>query len=247
MPKWRRGFADFDRKKMCFCMLHLKGKVTLIMKKLLEKYKHAWCLLYAFIYLPWFMFLEQNVVHYHKIHSVLDDYIPFCEYFVIPYFLWFGYVAVTILYFFFTSKEDYFRTCTYLFTGMTISLIICTIWPNGHGLRPVVFERDNIFTQIVGTLYSTDTATNVFPSIHVFNSIGVHTALVNSERLKDKKWLHIGSAILMVSIICSTVFLKQHSILDVFGGIVLSMVMHHFVYRTEHSWGRESELEKQWN
>jgi len=216
------------------------------MKKLMEKYKHAWCLLYAFIYLPWFTFLERNVTHYHLVHSTLDDYIPFCEYFIIPYFLWFAYVAVTVLYFFFTSKEDYFKLCTFLFVGMTISLVICTIWPNGHDLRPDTFERNNIFTQIVGFLYATDTSTNVFPSIHVFNSIGVHLAIQNSERLREKKWIRLVSGILCIAIICSTVLLKQHSILDVVGGIVLGIIMNHFVYRTEHGWGRQNELEKQW-
>lgn len=217
------------------------------MKNFLLKYKHAWCLLYAFIYLPWFVFLEQNVEKYHVIHSSLDDKIPFCEYFLIPYLLWFAYVAVSILYFFFTSKQDYYRLCAFLFTGMTISLIICTVWPNGHDLRPTVFERNNVFTRMVAVLYATDTSTNVFPSIHVYNSIGVFLALRSSERLQGIKWLQIASFLLCVSIICSTVLLKQHSILDVFGGIALSMIMNHFVYRTERSFGRQRELEKQWN
>jgi len=222
-----------------------KGGFT--MKKLVGKYRHAWCLLYAFIYLPWFAFLEKNVTKYHLIHSSLDDLIPFCEVFIIPYFLWFAYVAVAVLYFFFTSKEDYFKLCTFLFTGMTISLIICTVWPNGHNLRPTEFVRENVFTHMIEFLYTTDTSTNVFPSIHVFNSIGVHTAIRNSERLKNKKWLQISSGILCVLIICSTVFLKQHSILDVFGGIALSFMMNYFVYRIVHDWGQQDELEKQWN
>lgn len=217
------------------------------MKKLIGKYGHAWCLLYAFIYLPWFTFLEKNVTKYHLVHSAWDDRIPFCEYFIIPYFLWFAYVAAAILYFFFTSKEEYYKLCTFLFVGMTISLAICTVWPNGHHLRPTVFPRDNVFTRMIEVLYTTDTSTNVFPSIHVFNSIGVHLAIRNCERLQKKRWLQISSGILCISIICSTVFLKQHSILDVFGGIALGIVMNYFVYRMEHGWGRQEKLEKQWN
>ena len=46
------------------------------------------------IYLPWFGHLEKTVTtHFHVIHTALDDYIPFCEYFIIPYLLWFGYVG----------------------------------------------------------------------------------------------------------------------------------------------------------
>ena len=100
---------------------------------------------------------------------------------------------------------------------------------------------------MVAALYATDTPTNVFPSIHVFNSIGVHLAVRNCERLRKQWWIRIGSGILCVSIICSTVFLKQHSILDVFGGIALGIVMNYFVYRIEHGWGRQEELKQQWD
>ena len=216
------------------------------MKEFVSKYKHAWCLLYAFIYLPWFVFLEKNVLHYSIIHISLDDYIPFNEYFIIPYFLWFAYVAAAVMFFFFTNKEDYYRLCAFLFIGMTISLIICTIWPNGHNLRPTEFARENIFTDMVRGLWQTDTPTNIFPSIHVYNSIGVHLAVMNSEALKKKRVVRISSFILMLSICLSTVFLKQHSALDGIGAIVMSMFMYRMVYRTERVVNRE-KLEGQFN
>ena len=65
-----------------------------------------------------------------------------------------------IIYFFFHNKQDYYRCCTFLFTGMTIFLIVSTLWPNGHHLRPYVMPRDNIFTQMITRLYKTDTSTN---------------------------------------------------------------------------------------
>mgnify|MGYP002510241976 CR=1 FL=1 len=216
------------------------------MKEFISKYKHAWCLLYAFIYLPWFVFLEKNVLHYSIIHIRLDDYIPFNEYFIIPYFLWFAYVAVAVMFFFFTNKEDYYKLCAFLFIGMTISLIICTIWPNGHNLRPTEFARENIFTDMVRGLWATDTPTNIFPSIHVYNSIGVHLAVMNSEALKKKRVVRIISFVLMASICLSTVFLKQHSALDGIGAIVMSMFMYRMVYHTERVANRE-KLEGQFN
>ena len=216
------------------------------MKEFISKYKHAWCLLYVFIYLPWFFILEKNVIHYSIVHIKLDDYIPFNEYFIIPYFLWFAYVAVAIMFFFFTNKEDYYKLCAFLFIGMTISLIICTIWPNGHNLRPTEFARENIFTDMVRGLWATDTPTNIFPSIHVYNSIGVHLAVMNSEALKKKRVVRIISFALMASICLSTVFLKQHSALDGIGAIVMSMFMYRMVYHTERVANRE-KLEGQFN
>jgi membrane-associated phospholipid phosphatase len=90
--------------------------------------------------------------------------------------------------------------------------------------------RSNIFTRALGRLYSIDTATNVFPSIHVYNSIGAMIAIRKSERLRQIKWLQISTFILTVLICMSTVALKQHSILDVFGGIALSIIMYAFIY-----------------
>lgn len=202
-------------------------------KKLFIKYRHAIPLiLYGIIYLSWFAWLEQKVTkHYSVIHMTLDDYIPFCEIFIIPYFLWFAYVAAVVLFFFFKNKTDYYKTCAFLFTGMTIFLMISTLWPNGHHLRPTIMPRDNIFASMVETLYSIDTATNLWPSIHVYNSLGAHFAIANSKEFKNKKGIRISSFILATSIILSTVFLKQHSIFDVLTAFIMAAVMYALVYR----------------
>lgn len=196
-----------------------------------NKNKHAFLLLYFLIYLPWFGYLEKTVTtHFHVIHMALDDYIPFCEYFIVPYLLWFGYVAWGLGYFYFKNKDEYFRLCKMLFTGMTIFLIISTIYPNGHYLRPTDFARDNIFIDAVRLLYSADTSTNLFPSIHVYNSIAINIAVWHSDNFKNKKWARYGSAVLMCSIILSTMFLKQHSVFDVSTGILMAVFMYRPVY-----------------
>lgn len=207
-------------------------------KNFLEKYKHGIPLLiYLVIYLVWFAWLEKtNVKDYQLIHVSLDDHIPFLEVFIIPYLLWFGYVAVVVVYLFFKNKQDYYKTCAFLFTGMTIFLIISTLWPNGHDLRPVSMPRDNCFTWLVSMLWKTDTPTNLWPSIHVFNSMGAHFAVMHSRDLARTKFgrpIKIASGVLSVSIIFSTMFIKQHSVFDVVTGILMGAVMYAFVYRKE--------------
>ncbi|MCI6886701.1 MAG: phosphatase PAP2 family protein [Lachnospiraceae bacterium] len=215
------------------------------MKKLLRKYGHIWTLGYAFIYVPWFLFLERTVVRgYTVMHVALDDVIPFNEYFIIPYLLWFVYVAGVLMYFFFVSRQEYYRLCTFLFTGMTISLLICTFFPNGTDLRTAVDPQKNICSWLVYIVHMADTSTNVFPSIHAFNSIGVHCAVMKSPELKEKRWIRIGSFVLMVSICLSTVFLKQHSAIDVVGAVVLSYVIYPFVYGTNPVFSRRTARKK---
>ncbi len=202
-------------------------------KKFYERYRHAIPLIvYGVIYLTWFCHLEKTVTkQYTVIHMALDDVIPFCEVFVIPYFLWFAYIAAVVLYFFFKDKDDYYRTCVFLFTGMTVFLIISTLFPNGHHLRPYVMPRDNIFTRLVQFLYSTDTPTNLWPSIHVYNSLGAHFAIVKSKHFENRKGIKVASFILSTSIILSTMFIKQHSLFDVLTAFGLSAIMYLVVYR----------------
>lgn len=214
-------------------------------KDFIKKYKHAWILAYAFIYLPWFLYLEKTVTNdYYVLHTRMDDMIPFNEYFIIPYLLWFVYVAGAIIYFFFTNKHDYYRLCTYLFAGMTISLLICTIFPNGTDLRTTVDPGKNICSWLVSVLHSADTSTNIFPSIHVFNSIGVHIALMHSQTFRDKPAVLRGSFILMVAICMATVTLKQHSIVDVFGACLMAYVLYPAVYGSEFAIGRRKVTRK---
>ena len=203
------------------------------LKAFFQKYKHAWVLLYVFIYFPWFTYLEKHVTsNFNVIHTALDDKIPFIEFFIVPYMLWFGYVAWAVGYFYLKNKDEYFKLCAMLFTGMTVFLVISTIYPNGHYLRPAYFEHNNIFIQMVKWLYATDTPTNLFPSVHVFNSIAVNIAVWHSDNFKKNKAVRYGSAVLMVLIILSTMFLKQHSVFDVVTGMVLAVFMYSVVYTT---------------
>lgn len=196
-----------------------------------QKYSHMWLLSYFFVYIPWFCYLEKTVTrNYHLMHSPLDDLIPFNEYFIIPYLLWFAFVGVTLIYFLIKSREDYYRMCAFLFSGMTISLIICTFFENGTNLRPVLDPEKNIFTAAVAALYRTDTCTNVFPSIHVYNSIGTFIAIWKSPLFQDKTILKTGAAILTVAICLSTVFLKQHSVIDGAGSCIMAAMMYHLIY-----------------
>ncbi|MCI8831840.1 MAG: phosphatase PAP2 family protein [Lachnospiraceae bacterium] len=201
------------------------------MKEFFHKYKHVWILSYGLVYLTWFFHLERTVTKgYHVIHVRLDDYIPFEEIFIVPYLLWFAYVTAAVLYLFFTNKEEYYRLCIYLFSGMTISLIICTFYHNGTDFRPVLDADKNIFTQLVRRLYIADTPTNVFPSIHVYNSICTHVAISRSEHLRRYPAIQWSSFTLMVLICMATVFLKQHSVIDVLGGCIMAYILYYVVY-----------------
>ncbi|MBQ1870921.1 MAG: phosphatase PAP2 family protein [Lachnospiraceae bacterium] len=205
-------------------------------KELCIRYKHGLCFLYALIYFPWFSIIEKHVTwHFHIVHMPLDDMIPFNEFFIIPYLFWFPYVAIPLVYFFLTDKETFLKSCKFLFTGMTLFLIISTIYPNGAYLRPIVFKRDNILTELVKILYKMDTPTNLFPSIHVYNALGTHLSICYSAKFKGSRAFKTGSLIIAVFIVLSTMFIKQHSVFDVITAVVMVCIFWIMFYVKDFS------------
>ena len=189
--------------------------------------------LYGIFYLYWFFKIEDiHSTHYTVMDTPLDYSIPFVEIFVIPYFCWFIYILIPVCYFLFKyDLEDYFRVCVFLITGMTLFLIVSTLFPNIQYLRPSQMPRDNIFCRMVAHLYRTDTPTNLWPSIHVYNSLGVAIAIHHSKRFRPQ--IKLCSDILCTLIILSTLFIKQHTIFDVLTAFILAIVMYVVAYRSE--------------
>ena len=205
------------------------------MKRFIDKYRHGLVIIgYSIFYILMFAWLEQRPIHsYHIVHTVFDDWIPFCEFFIVPYMLWFPYMIFAVAYFVFfnKNKHEYYQLAFNLMMGMTIFLIVSYVYPNAQHLRPTEFPRDNIFTDAVKWLYRTDTPTNILPSIHVFNSLAVHMSLTNCEALRDKKIIKAGSLTLTSLIIMSTMFLKQHSVSDVCCALVMNAGTCMLLYR----------------
>ena len=185
--------------------------------------------LYTIFYLSVFHSLEANVpLRSILVHCRLDDLIPFCKYAVIPYFAWFVWIPFTLFYLLWKApREDFWRLCLPLFSGMTIALACYAVLPTALDLRPYWVPGSDIFAQTVRFLYRTDTATNVCPSIHVFNSVTLALAYHHCARLRGRKWLwvRVSADLLCVSIILSTMLLKQHSVIDVMGGIILALTL----------------------
>lgn len=207
-------------------------------KKFFNYHKHVWPLLYMLIYVPWFLLLEYmypaDYPGLYIINCPIDNAIPFNEWFIIPYLLWFLYMPVIFMLTFYTSKREFYRMCAYEFTGMTICLLIYTLFPNGIQLRLEEITSDNILIDITNILYTADTSTNVCPSIHVFATLAAHTSLVHNsfvKKLKIRPILIWGSAILSVLIYLSTLFLKQHSIVDLVWGIILGIILYFVIYK----------------
>ena len=90
--------------------------------------------LYTIFYLSVFHSLEANVpLRSILVHCRLDDLIPFCKYAVIPYFAWFVWIPFTLFYLLWKApREDFWRLCLPLFSGMTIALACYAVLLKQH-------------------------------------------------------------------------------------------------------------------
>ena len=185
------------------------------------------------VYFLAFFLLEQRKGRVHIIGVSMDYAIPFCEYFIVPYLLWFPYIAACVVYFCVKGKEgEYTRLLKSLVAGMVVFMLFSLLYPNGQELRPVL-TGENLFQRMVMKLYETDTSTNIFPSLHVFNSVVCCIAVCRNLTGERFRLLRGGTLLLTILIVLATMFLKQHSVLDVLGALLLNMLCYRHFYEQE--------------
>ena len=177
--------------------------------------------IYMAFYMPAFFWVESidHGANFHVIHTAIDDMIPVVEVFIIPYALWLPYLVAGMIAIAIRTRKISRKTSYMLMAGMTLFIIISLLYPNILELRAAIPDRQNIFMDMINYLHSIDTPTDVLPSLHVYDAIvvaaGIHLAF------PEKKLVLISSDTLTVLIVLSTVFIKQHSIIDVIAAFVI--------------------------
>ena len=180
------------------------------------EYRHLWLLLFWPVYIFRYLLMENlnPAAVYHPIWCPLDDAIPFCEGFFLFYALWYVFIFGMHIYTALYDVESFRKYTKFLTICITISTATFLIYPSCQNLRPAEFPRDNFLTDMVKLIYAVDTSTNVFPSEHAIGSLAVLAAAINTKSLRSPGKLTV-IAVLAVMISVSTVFMKQHSALDV--------------------------------
>lgn len=209
---------------MNYRKLHLFSNQT-------PQYRHLWLLLFWPIYGLSFWLLERvvPVTQYYPMYVPLDDWIPFCEWFIIPYVVWYGYLAAMHIYLLLTDVPAFRRLMWFQIATYAVAVAVFLLYPTCQELRPAVFPRENLLTRLVAGIYSIDTNTNVCPSLHCVGSAAVAIAAFDAPKLRRGLW-RPAIAAMAVLISISTVFVKQHSVMDVFWGLVLSLAGYLLVY-----------------
>ncbi|MCC3373101.1 phosphatase PAP2 family protein [Cohnella sp. REN36] len=159
-------------------------------------------------------------MHVFSLSTRLDDMTPFVPAFVLPYSLWYPFLAVVLIGLFRKDPRLYFRTLAALCMGMVTSYIVYVFFQTTV-VRPEVPQSPYWSSALLNFVYANDMPYNCFPSIHVLTSYLMIKACRPFGLAARGMIALTGTAIIV-----STVLIKQHVIVDVAGGILLAEIVY---------------------
>lgn len=172
-------------------------------------------------------FLTENLIPAEKCNPVwcpLDDVVPFCEWFVIPYVGWYLLIVVSLGYFALYHIDNFKGLQTFIMVTQALAVVWYIVWPSRQDLRPDLdtLGRENVLTWIMSIIYGADTNTGVCPSLHVAYSVGIASAWLKE---KSAAWYVKTLVVIFVILVClSVAFTKQHSVVDIFAAMPVCLV-----------------------
>lgn len=156
----------------------------------------------------------------HLLKTVIDDYIPFCKLFILPYLSWKIYIFAVLLFLAIVNGRYYYRLVVSLVAGMLLSCLIFYFYPTTV-IRPEVVGSD-FLSQLVRFVYRMDNPYNCFPSLHVVYTFLATVFFLAYYRGKVLRILSLTAAFL-ISI--STLLVKQHYFPDVILALLVGWVI----------------------
>ena len=178
--------------------------------------KGSWMLLIPLIDSIYLLLNHSNDDVYMLV-TKFDKIIPFKQLFIVPYVAWFGLIFVVLIWFMYRDIKLYIFSIISIILGLLISFIIFSLFQTTVP-RPEILG-DDIFSQLTKLMYTIDNPFNAFPSIHVLTSYIVFLGCQETKGRYPKISLVIQGVVILV--ILATLFLKQHTLLDVLGGLIL--------------------------
>ena len=177
-------------------------------------------------------FLTENLIPAERcaiVHCWLDDVIPFDEYFAVFYVGWYVLVFGSLAYYLLYDVASFKKLQIYIMITQAVAMACYILFPTRQDLRPDVFVRENVFTYVIGFIYSFDTSTGVCPSLHVAYSIGILSVFMKDKTV-SRLWKGFLT-IVVVMISLSVCFVKQHSAVDVLAALPVCALAEYLVYR----------------
>jgi membrane-associated phospholipid phosphatase len=162
----------------------------------------------------------------HNLETIFDTRIPFLKIFVLPYVSWYFFVFLTLIYFCLKDRKIYYKSLFSIDIGIVLCYIIFFFFQTTVP-RPILKDSD-ILTKIIKLIYSVDNSYNCFPSIHVLDCFILMIAITKSniKNIINVSIIYTISVLIMLS----TMFIKQHVLLDVLSGLFVAGFAYGIVF-----------------
>ena len=168
----------------------------------------------------------------------LDDAIPFVPEMVIYYiFLFYSMIIITMVYFAFIDSDKGYALGWSLVIINFIAIIIYIFFPvSTYAYRLELLAHPligNPWAQMMYSYFSYDTPFNCFPSLHAAVSTAIAYTWYRYSKIKPLKLtksISILAIIIAIGVILSTLFVKQHYILDEIAGFLLAYFVARFIF-----------------
>lgn len=194
------------------------------MKTKLTPYKPLLWILAIPVLNVFYTVLNHGGPHVVDLTTDLDERIPFVPAFIVPYLMWYPYILAMLVLFFVQKRTVYYRTLLTLCLGLIGCYMTYYFYQTGID-RPTV-TGGGVIPWLVRLVYM-DNPYNCFPSIHVLTSYLMLKGASGCPKLSRTSRGLIFAA--SWTIIVSTLFVKQHFLLDIPGAIVLAEVLYFLV------------------
>lgn len=160
------------------------------------------------------------------IGNSIDNKIPFISVFVYPYILWYLMLVIVPYLFYRYSEKDFNKYYITTFISVIVVSLIYVFYPTT--INRAAIDATTVSGYIVKLIYTVDTPIlNCFPSMHCLISFIFIYVSLNTRKMP--KWLKLGIIILSILVIVSTLFIKQHVLVDVISAFAISIVIYTIV------------------
>lgn len=200
----------------------MKDKLKSIMQKILPRHAVGPLLLLVFsnliVYYGARAFNMLMNREYLNMTGRLDGIIPPIPAFVIFYVLAYPFWYIT---YYLICRSDAGKARRVVWTDVAAKLfcgLIFILIPTTMS-RPSI-SSDNFCGALLNAVYASDAPDNLFPSIHCLESWICFLAIRDEEKVPD--WVKISAFVLAVLICLSTVFTKQHVLIDGVAGVLIA-------------------------
>lgn len=159
------------------------------------------------------------------LNNKIDDKIPFIPQFVHFYYIWYILLLLVPLLLLKYNKQAFNNYILTFITFITFVFMCYVAFPTT--LIRHTFEVNSLSTFIVDLVYKTDTPVyNLFPSAHCAYAFLFITTMLDTKEINKK--IKITIILISIGVILSTLFIKQHVIIDVIGALSI-IPIYYFV------------------